>query len=457
MAPPSNAPVDHSAASEVSSSLYTEVLCSIIVVPAPAASLSTHICNTSYTICSYHVHNNFIADEVERAGVRPSRESIGNIPQVLEGWHNRSMNAKVDSAGALFPRHRKTTSGTGGLGPGQRARSFMQAPDGSISALTPLEMGRHELYEELPFLAVPGLQKKEHNLSVAFSSYAAALDTLETEEYLESTTGKGLNPTEKEQRLSTMSLLLLDELEVDAITVTTPLIFAVLIASLLMFNAGYNISVMNAPEPFVFPGHGTGEWSMAVAIFCLGGPIGSVLAGKWADERGRRNALLLTTYLFIAGGLIQTLAPNLIVIMIARALIGVSSGASTVLVPIYLGELAPPNLRGVIGTMTQFALVVGILFADLVGFYLATATRWRWMFFLTSAMAMFQLLLTPFLLESPRWLLMQNKNSSKARFIIKKLRGFRYDEEVETEAEHYVSFDSNILMACSLFCIHEHG
>lgn len=123
-------------------------------------------------------------------------------------------------------------------------------------------MGRHELYEELPFLAVPGLQKKEHSLSVAFSrfvnycicifssgfvvnlsgdaflirSYAAALDTLETDEYLTSTTGKGLNPEEKEQRLSQMSLLLLDELEADASTVTTPLIFAVLIASLLMFN-----------------------------------------------------------------------------------------------------------------------------------------------------------------------------------------------------------------------------
>lgn len=97
-------------------------------------------------------------------------------------------------------------------------------------------MGRQELYEELPFLAVPGLQKKEHNMSVAFSSYAAALDTLETDEYLTTTTGKGLNPEEKEQRLSQMSLLLLDELEADAITVTTPLIFAVLIASLLMFN-----------------------------------------------------------------------------------------------------------------------------------------------------------------------------------------------------------------------------
>ena len=94
-------------------------------------------------------------------------------------------------------------------------------------------MGRHELYEKVPFLAVPGMQKKEHNLSVAFSSYAAALDTLETDEYLETTTGMGLNSEEKAQRTSQMSLLLLDELEADAITVTTPLIFAILIACLL--------------------------------------------------------------------------------------------------------------------------------------------------------------------------------------------------------------------------------
>lgn len=53
-------------------------------------------------------------------------------------------------------------------------------------------------------------------------------------------------------------------------------------------------------------------------------------------------------------------------------------------------------------------------------------------------MALFQLLLTPFLLESPRWLLGKNPNSSKARFIIKKLRGYRYDEEVETEVGHYL-------------------
>jgi MFS family permease len=103
-------------------------------------------------------------------------------------------------------------------------------------------------------------------------------------------------------------------------------------------TAGYNISVMNAPEQFVFPGHSTEAWSVAVAAFCVGGPFGAVLAGKWADQRGRRGALLLTTWLFIVGGVLQATAPSLLVVMVARTVIGVSSGASTVLVPIYLGE-----------------------------------------------------------------------------------------------------------------------
>ena len=89
--------------------------------------------------------------------------------------------------------------------------------------------------------------------------------------------------------------------------------------------------------------------------------------------------------------------------------------------------------------MTQFALVLGILFADIVGFPLANEKTWRYMFFLTTVIASIQLLLTPFLLESPRWLLGRNPKSWKARFIIKKLRGFRYDEEVETEVEFYIS------------------
>ncbi len=203
--------------------------------------------------------------DVETPGIKPSGDSISNIPAVLEG-HRPSMSAQADAAeNTLSPHHKRGSSGQLG-----RSRSFVQNLDGTMVSMTPVEMGRHELYEEVPFLAMSGLQKKEHNLSVAFSSYAAQLDALETDEYMAATTGKPLNREEKERRLSQMSLLLLDELEVDAITVTTPLIFAVLIASMLMFNMGYNISVMNAPEPFVFPGHSTSSWSMAVAAFCIG-------------------------------------------------------------------------------------------------------------------------------------------------------------------------------------------
>lgn len=100
--------------------------------------------------------------------------------------------------------------------------------------------------------------------------------------------------------------------------------------------------------------------------------------------------------------------------------------------------------------MTQFALVLGILFADIVGFQFANDTQWRWMFSLTSVMALFQLLLTPFLLESPRWLLGKNANSIKARFIIKKLRGYRYEKEVETEVGHFVSIFDASFTTCSV-------
>jgi len=397
----------------------------------------------------------------ESAGVRPSRESMA--PEFLRSISSsrswRSSSSAAAAGGRRSVRARGIVhgggdfaGGGGGVGAdvkrrasaqsfmqtGAAPRAFVQDADGSISALTPLEMGRHELYEELPFLAVPGLQRKEHNLSVAFSSFAAFLDNKETDRHLMSTTGEGLKPEEKEKRLSHVSLLMLEELEVEAVSVTLPLVCAVFIASLLQFNVGYNIGVMNPSEVVAFPGHTTLMWSIAVSAFCVGAPFGSAVAGRWADESGRRGALLLTTWLFLVGGLVQTVAPTLPVVVVARAIIGVASGASTVLVPIYLGELAPPNLRGVIGTMTQFSLNTGILAADILGFPFVNKKLWRCLYLMVSIMGAIPLLLRPFLLESPRWLLGRDARSEEARFAIKKLRGFRYDEEVETEVEHYV-------------------
>lgn len=203
-----------------------------------------------------------------------------------------------------------------------------------------------------------------------------------------------------------------------------------------MYNA--DTGVMNAPEKVVFPGHTTAMWSLAVAAFAFGAPFGAILGGKLADSRGRRGALLIDTWTFLLGGLLQTIAPDMYTIILSRFIIGLASGFSSVLVPIYLGELAPPTLRGVFGTLTQFAMVIGILIADFLAFPLATEENWRTLFAVTMIVALCQLLCSPLLLESPRWLLNRDPNSLRARYIIKRLRGLRHDHEVEAEVGNFV-------------------
>jgi len=321
------------------------------------------------------------------------------------------------------------------LGAGVTSKSFTVSSDGNVSYLTPAEMGRHELYENLPMTAVMGLQKKEKSMSMAFASFAADLDVHEQEKSL----SKPMSEADKFNRKSYASLLLMDELGMDSAVVSSPLIFSVLVATLAQFLVGYNTGVMNAPSAVVFEGHSTGVWAIAVSSFAVGAPLGANVAGDLAETRGRRGALLLSTWTFVLGGLVQTFALDMFSIIIARFIIGIASGISSVLVPIYLGEIAPPTLRGMLGTLTQFALVIGILISDLLSFPFATVNGWRMLFAVTPIIAVAQLALSTFLLESPRWLLGRDKNSRKARYVIKKLRGLRYDHEVDTEVGHYIA------------------
>jgi MFS transporter, SP family, solute carrier family 2 (facilitated glucose transporter), member 3 len=297
------------------------------------------------------------------------------------------------------------------------------------ATLTPSELGRQELYTQVPFQAVFGLQRKEREISKAFASYAADLDV---------SSARGLTDKEKSFRQSQASMIILDEIEFDAQVVTTPLVFAIIVASTCQFLVGYNTGVMNAPEKVIFPGHSTTAWAIAVAAFAVGGPFGAALGGTMADQRGRRGAMLIDIWIFLIGGLIQTIAQDMFTIVVARLVIGFASGYSSVLVPIYLGEMAPPTLRGTLGTLTQFCLVIGILIADFMAFPFATDDGWRVLFAVTLIVAVLQLFMSPFLLESPRWLLNRDPDSLRARYIIKRLRGLRNEQEVEQEVGNFI-------------------
>lgn len=102
-------------------------------------------------------------------------------------------------------------------------------------------MGRQELYQQVPFAAVFGLQKRERMVSEAFASYAADLDIQQC----------NLSEEEKNNRRSQASLIILDELEFDSTLVTTPLIFAIVAAAASQFLVGYNTG-KNFFPPFFF-------------------------------------------------------------------------------------------------------------------------------------------------------------------------------------------------------------
>lgn len=113
----------------------------------------------------------------------------------------------------------------------QRSNSVNSAGLDVDTILTPSQLGRQELYQQVPFQAVFGLQKTSRTISEAFASYAAELDIQ---------TAKGLSEDEKELRSSRASMMILDELEFDASVVTTPLVFAIIVAAASQFLVGYN-------------------------------------------------------------------------------------------------------------------------------------------------------------------------------------------------------------------------
>jgi sugar porter (SP) family MFS transporter len=147
---------------------------------------------------------------------------------------------------------------------------------------------------------------------------------------------------------------------------------------------------------------------LVIAVL-VGVMIGALVGGTVADRIGRRKTLLWGAILFIIGSILAPLSPNVYVLFVARALLGVAVGFTSVTAPVYVSELAPPQSRGMLIGLYQFALTSGIALADLVGYWFAASQGWRWMFgfgLVPAVLFLFMVLTVP---ESPRWLFAQNR------------------------------------------------
>ncbi|KAF9194473.1 myo-inositol transporter [Haplosporangium sp. Z 767] len=137
----------------------------------------------------------------------------------------------------------------------------------------------------------------------------------------------------------------------------------------------------------------------------LGAIIGGLLAGLLSDLAGRKPVTLLSSVVFVVGAVLMTFAHHYWLLLLGRVVVGVGVGLAALVVPLYIGELAPSAYRGRLVTMNVLLITGGQLVAYLVSSALTDVKNgWRWMMAISALPAFLQLFTLPFLPESPRFL-----------------------------------------------------
>jgi sugar porter (SP) family MFS transporter len=119
------------------------------------------------------------------------------------------------------------------------------------------------------------------------------------------------------------------------------------------------------------------EFATLSSLFVLGGFIGALTSGPLSSKRGKLSTMHLTSVLFLIGSILQALAGKLWVMGLGRFIIGLGAGASTVVVPIYIAEIAPQSMKGAFGSLTQISINIGILVTQVFGYFFSRPSVWR--------------------------------------------------------------------------------
>jgi sugar porter (SP) family MFS transporter len=166
-----------------------------------------------------------------------------------------------------------------------------------------------------------------------------------------------------------------------------------------------------------------------VSFLLVGAVVGALSGGPFSDRIGRRPTALLAAVIFGVGALAVALAPGVAFIIFGRFLLGLGVGLASMIVPLYIAEIAPADRRGALVSLNQLMITIGILLSYIVGVIFAPIEGWRYMFGVALIPALV-LGIGMFLLpESPRWLF-EHGQLDKARAVLGRSRS---PEEVDLE------------------------
>ncbi|MGH3927176.1 MAG: sugar porter family MFS transporter, partial [Pseudonocardiaceae bacterium] len=159
-----------------------------------------------------------------------------------------------------------------------------------------------------------------------------------------------------------------------------------------------------------------------VSAMVFGAMVGALGSGPAADRLGRQRLLLVAGVVFTVGALGAGLAPTVNGLVLFRFILGLAVGIASVMVPLYLAEMAPARDRGAVTSLNQFLIIVGTALSAAVGFALAFTGSWRWMLLIGVFPAIVLMVGMYFMPDTPRSLVRRGQ-PERAREVLVGLRG----------------------------------
>lgn len=200
------------------------------------------------------------------------------------------------------------------------------------------------------------------------------------------------------------------------------LIFWSVVVALGGLLFGIDVAVISGAEQKIQELWGLSDvlHGQAIASALYGTVIGALFGGIPAEKFGRKKALIIIGVLYFISAIGSAMAPEVYSFMFLRFIGGLGVGASSVVAPMYISEIAPAKTRGRFVAIFQFNIVFGILLAYLINYLLAGSgpNDWRWMIGIEAFPAIIFIILLFFVPESPRWLMVHKKEYDKAKAIL---------------------------------------
>jgi len=198
------------------------------------------------------------------------------------------------------------------------------------------------------------------------------------------------------------------------------LYFICLIATMGGLMFGFDIAIISGAVPFIQPYFGWNELQLGwgVSSLLVGAIIGAFGSGVLTDKYGRKKVLIVVALFFALSCGLTALATSSILFISARLFGGLAVGAASVLSPMYVAEVAPANKRGMLVSIYQLTIVLGILASYTINYTLHDVdNNWRWMFatgIIPSVLFFAGLFFIP---ESPRWLYKAGKKNDALKVL----------------------------------------